>query len=167
VIGLEPLLHLPTVFWDIPAMRKEALALKDSAHIWESEHYTIRGCPTGEQTPILNNTYDSFLRLYGDCGMVSRSYLYIDKDSDYMWHTDNEISKTTGNTDKDVKCAINIVVLGEESSVEFLDYGEYNYIAALFNTSHLHRIKPVSDRILCKISFRDLHFSDVINKIFL
>jgi len=166
VIELEPLLHLPTVFWDIPEMRKEALALKESAYVWQSEHYTVRGCPQGDNTPILNNTHESFLKLYGDCGMMSISYLYIDKDSDYMWHTDNEISKRTGHTEKDVKCAINIVVLGEESDVEFKDWGEYNYTAALFNTSHLHRIKPVSDRILCKLSFRDLYFSDVTNKIF-
>lgn len=162
----EPLIHLPVVFWDIPAMREEALAVKESAYCWKTEDYTVSGCPVGDNTPQLSQTYYDFIELYGDCGEVSVSYLYIDKDSDYMWHTDNEISKRTGHTEKDVKCAVNIIVLGEESCVEFDEWGEYGYTAALFNTSHLHRIKPTSDRIICKISFRDLYFTDVINKIF-
>ena len=98
----EPLIHLPIVFWDIPAMRKEALAVKESAYCWKTEDYTVSGCPVGDNTPQLSQTYYDFIELYGDCGEVSVSYLYIDKDSDYMWHTDNEISKRTGHTKKDV-----------------------------------------------------------------
>ena len=64
-----------------------------------------------------------------------------------------------------VNCCINVVITEDGSECEFLDHGLYKYTAGILNTSHLHRVKPSSTRILARISFMDMIYEEVVHRI--
>ena len=170
---LEPLTDIESVFWDSKALLNEAVELQDHAvsPIFNIPHmnyeYVVPGLTLtmSEMTPELKRFADDFRTEYGDLGDVKFLYLYIRAGEEYPWHVDNVISQSTGQTTKETKCAFNILLRGEENEVEFDGWGSYRYKASIFDTSTRHRITPATDRIMCKVTFKDLEYSEVVSKI--
>jgi len=163
--SLEPIKRLTKEFWDVDALRKEALVEKQNAHLFPTSATTIRAVPMSERTPELTLMYKAFCEKYPyDFGIVSCSYMYIDAGEEYPWHTDNVVGMRVSDLPP-VQCTINILVEGSETAVEFQNLGEYTYKAAVFNTSLMHRITPKTDRIITRISFREMSYEDVVQRI--
>ena len=71
------------------------------------------------------------------------------------WHTDP----------KEMKCAINFVISGNQSPITFKD-AEYMYEAALVDVSTVHMVKPQpTKRILFKLCIDDLTFEEAKEKL--
>ena len=170
---LEPLTDIDSVFWDSEALLDEAVELQEHAvsPIFTVPHtgyeYKVPGLTLtlSQLTPELQRFADDFRLEYGDLGEVKFLYLYIRAGEEYPWHVDNIISQSTGQTTKETKCAFNILLKGEENEVEFDGWGSYSYKSSIFDTSTRHRITPTTDRIMCKVTFKDLEYSEVVSKI--
>lgn len=163
---MEPLIKIKDVFWNREDLLQEAKLLKETSYVFGTPPKIVRAFPMNERTPCLLKFYKDFEKKYGsNLGEVSVSYMYIDAEEEYPWHVDEEITKTTGNNPKGVLCAFNVLLLGDENKVEFKDVGEFSYKAAIFNTSHMHRVAPSTDRILCRIGFRDLSYEEMVRKV--
>lgn len=170
---LEPLTEIESVFWDSDALLTEATELQEFAvspifTIPDTGYeYKVPGLTLtlSQMTPELQRFADEFGLEYGDLGEVRFLYLYIRAGEEYPWHVDNVISQSTGQTTKETKCAFNILLKGEENEVEFDGWGSYSYTASIFDTSTRHRITPTTDRIMCKVAFKDLEYSEVVSKI--
>lgn len=161
----EPLTRLTEQFWDVDALRREALEQKQSAYLFPTKAVTIRAVPLSDRTPELTRMFKEFTKKYGDnFGLTSCSYMYIDAGEEYPYHVDNVVGQKVSDLPP-VLCTINILVEGSETAVEFKNLGEYTYKAAVFNTSVMHRITPKTDRIIARISFRELSFEDVVQRI--
>lgn len=163
---MEPLFHIKKQFWDKDELLEEALEVKQKSYTFTNGITIVRAYPMNEYTPALLKFYKTFTdKFKGDWGEVSVSYMYINAGEEYPWHSDEEVTKKTGNNTKGVLCAFNIILAGENDEVEFKDVGKFTYSSAVFNTSHLHRVSPSSDRIIARIGFRDLSYEDVVRKI--
>ena len=163
---MEPLFHIKISFWDKEELLSEALEVKQKSYSFTNGVSIVRAFPMNEHTPALVKFYKNFLDTFkGDWGEVSVSYMYINAGEEYPWHIDEEVTKKTGNNVKGVLSAFNILLAGENNEVEFEGLGKYKYNAAVFNTSHLHRVSPASDRIIARIGFRDYSYEDVVRKI--
>jgi hypothetical protein len=130
-----------------------------------------------DHTPLLSKMLKNFQDTYGDLGSVSAKYFYIDAGSDYRYHVDNEWAdyyNTEGMDQKSldlfrkkvsINCCINVVLTDDESECEFKDVGKFKYTAGVLNTSHMHRVKPDTTRILGRISFSDAIYEEVVHRI--
>jgi hypothetical protein len=146
---MNPVYPLRRRFWDAWNLRTEARKVKDNALKFP---YTL---------PELQKFRDNFLEDHPmDWGEIAVSYMYID--SEYPWHVDDEVTKR-GNA-KGTQCAINIILEGHNAAVEY-ENGKYIYEAAVLNTSELHRIIPVDERVMARISFKDKTFKEVVEGI--
>lgn len=162
---MEPIYHLQRAFWDYDSLRAEALEVKKEALVFDTAKAIVRAVPVSSRTPALAKMYENFKNQYPyNFGTVSLSYMYINEGEVYPYHVDNVASIAVSNL-KPVLCTINILVSGEENEVEFEGLGKYRYSACVFNTSHMHRITPKSDRIITRISFRESTYEDVVTKI--
>lgn len=161
----EPLTRLTEEFWDLDALRQEALEQKQGAYLFPTTAVTIRAVPLSDRTPELTRMFKAFIKKYGDnFGLTSCSYMYIDAGEEYPYHVDNVVGQRVSDLPP-VLCTINILVEGSETAVEFKNLGEYTYKAAVFNTSVMHRITPKTDRIIARISFRELSYEKVVQQI--
>lgn len=162
---MEPITKLTDTFWNEKGLREEALFQKQNALLFPTKKVTIRAVPMTERTPELTRMYKAFCEKYPyDFGIISCSYMYIDGGEDYPWHVDNVVGLRVSELPP-VQCTINILVEGSETAVEFENFGEYVYKAAVFNTSIMHRITPKSDRIITRLSFREMCYKDVVRKV--
>ena len=162
---MEPIFHLQKEFWDYASLKEEASVLKQEALVFETSKAVIRAVPMSSRSPALKKLYVKFLEKYPyNFGQISMSYMYINKGEVYPYHVDNVASTAVSNL-KPVQCTINILVSGEDNEVEFEGLGKYKYKACVFNTSHMHRITPQSDRTIVRISFRESSYEDVVRKI--
>jgi hypothetical protein len=139
-----------------------------------------------EQTsPMLLQYYNNFKEWFGEAGYTHCHYFYIDGNANYEWHRDNILkdisidqealltaqgggkqpTSTEGVSDFPVNCCINVVITEDGSECEFLNSGLYKYTAGILNTSHWHRVKPTSTRILARISFMDMIYEEVVHRI--
>jgi len=140
-----------------------------------------------ENTPVLAEFYDNFKEWFGETGWTHCMYFYLDGGADYEWHRDNilsdikfnpkEILAKEGNSaNHDLKtpaessnfpvnCCINLVITEDGSECEFMDHGLYKYTAGILNTSHWHRVKPSTTRILARISFLEMIYEEVVHRI--
>ena len=156
-----------STFRDSGKLRTEANNVKDKAYkipyTYKGKDYgVITALPYNEFTPELTKFRESFLEQYPlDWGEFAVSYMWID--SDYPWHVDNEVTKSQHNR-KGVKCAINIILEGHNTAVEY-EEGKFIYEAAVVNTSKLHRVVPETERVMARISFKDKTFEEVVKGI--
>ena len=116
-----------------------------------------------DETPILNQYLNNFVERYGNFGRMIAHYFYIDEGMNYVWHRDNKPTSTTESFP--VQCCVNVIVTDDGSECEFLGHGTYKYTAGVLNTSHLHRVTPVRNRILARISFLDSIYEEVVHRI--
>ena len=165
---MNPVYPLRRRFWDAWNLRTEARKVKDNAlkfpYTYKGEDFgVITAVPLLPQSdlPELQKFRDNFLEDHPmDWGEIAVSYMYID--SEYPWHVDDEVTKR-GNA-KGTQCAINIILEGHNAAVEY-ENGKYIYEAAVLNTSELHRIIPVDERVMARISFKDKTFKEVVEGI--
>tara|TARA_B110000967_G_C18897525_1_gene571853 strand:- start:492 stop:1037 length:546 start_codon:yes stop_codon:yes gene_type:complete len=158
-----PLYYITNEFWDKEALLSESLECKVNALEWTKSGAIVRAVPMSEKTPALVATYNKFMELYPhDWGDTIGSYMYINAGESYPWHTDVDAQNKMSIAPKGVLCAINIVLTGEQNSVDFQGKGSWHYKAALFNTSETHRISPTTDRIIFRISFRDKSYEEAV-----
>ena len=163
-----PVYPLRRRFWDAWKLRTESRNVKDKAYkipyTYKGKDYgVITALPYNEFTPELAKFRESFLEHYPlDWGEYAVSYMWID--SDYPWHVDNEVTKSQHNR-KGVKCAINIILEGHSTAVEYEGGRKYIYEAAVINTSELHRVIPADERVMARISFKDKTFNQVVEGI--
>jgi len=164
---MTPVYPLLKSFWDSEKLRTEAINVKDKAYkipyTYKGKDYgVITALPYNDFTPELAKFRESFLEHYPtDWGEFTTAYMWIE--SDYPWHVDNEITKSQYNR-KGVKCAINIILEGQFTAVEY-EEGKFTYEAAVLNTSILHRVNPDKQRVMARISFKDKTFEEVVQGI--
>lgn len=122
---------------------------------------------SADNTPVLNDLKESFITSYGNLGTVGVQYLYINGGSNYQYHRDNNVHRAGLSWAKktSINCCLNIVLTDDEAECEFKDVGKFKYIAGLLNTSHLHRVKTISTRILARITFYDAIYEEVAHRI--
>ena len=168
---MNPVYSLDQPFWDVDKLRAEARDIKAIAY---KIPYTYKGKPYGhivaypykhfqpELTPELTKFRSSFLESYPiDWGDFTTAYMWIE--ADYPWHTDNKVT-TSQYTGKGVNCALNVLLGGESAAVEYR-VGTFVYDAAVLNTSEEHRVTPIGERVMARISFKDKTFKEVIEGI--
>ena len=180
---MNPVYRLQRCFWDVEKLRAESIAVKEIAY---KIPYTYKGKPYGhivalpfkeyqpELTPELTKFRSSFLETYPAIpserglvgwGDITTAYMWIE--ADYPWHTDNAVT-TSQYTGKGVNCALNVLLDGAEAAVEYNINGQISshlYESAVLNTSELHRVNPVGQRVMARISFKDKTFKEVIEGI--
>lgn len=67
---------------------------------------------------------------------------------------------------KEMKCAINFVIYGNESPITFKDAGDFYYKHALVNVSKMHAVRAQRQkRILFKLCINDLTFEETKEKL--
>ena len=120
-----------------------------------------------DNTPLLSKMLKNFQDVYGDLGTVYAQYFYIDGGSDYRYHVDNNLPEATNDFAKNisVNCCLNVVLTDDGSECEFRDVGKFKYTAGVLNTSHQHRVKPATTRILSRLAFLDAIYEEVIHRI--
>lgn len=157
------------VFWpNRELMRIEAESVKDKIQTYQVEgrHAVTKTHDMGEDTPYLRQMWEGWQKLFGDFGDCTVTYFYISGEEDYDWHIDTYISMEHTGKSKPVLCAMNIVCTDENIPAQFHAHGEMAYTAALFNTSHLHKVDPQGkDRILARITFRDCIYEEVLHRV--
>jgi len=163
---LYPLTDHP--FWpDRKLMKEEATVVRtDDEQFDPTKKSSIKVHLMGADTPLLQQMWDNWCSLYGDCGDATVYYFYMNPEMVYDWHVDTLIT-TDHTSTKAALCAMNVVVTNEETPAEFAGLGEMSYTAALFNTSHMHRVVDTrgETRILARITFRDWIYEEVLHKI--
>lgn len=162
-----PLYRLEHVFWPSrELMEQEALSVKDDIVQYDvRDNATIKTHEMSDRTPYLRQMWQGWTDMYGDFGDCTVTYFYVEPELDYDWHIDTYIS-TDMTAKKPILCAMNIVCTDENVPAEFHGYGEMAYTAALFNTSHLHRVDPQGkQRILARITFRDHIYEEVLSRV--
>lgn len=170
-----PFYNIENTFWpDRQAMRKEAEAVRSiPGHgltyeaVLEGDTVLVDWKIAHENTPLLTEMLANFQSIYGDLGRVGAQYFYINGGSDYRYHVDNDLPEATNEFAKkiSVNCCLNIVITDDESECEFLDVGKFKYTAGVLNTSHPHRVKPATTRILARIAFLEAIYEEVVYRI--
>ena len=173
-----PFYNIENEFWpDRKLMREEAERIRHSssehgltykAELVEGNTVLVDWRNAHENTPLLNQMLENFQKIYGDFGRrTGAQYFYIDGGSDYRYHVDNDMPRATNESAKNigVNCCLNIVVTDDESECEFKDVGKFKYTAGVLNTSHLHRVRPATTRILARIAFLDAVYEEVVYRI--
>lgn len=172
-----PFYNIDRPFWpDKALLLEEAIAVRhlpDNRIKYDVGLKHDRGTVTMDwqfshnKTPVLNQHFDNFVSRYGDFGKTLAHYFYIDAGADYEWHADNNVpgSKTEWGKHLPVNCCINVVLTEDDSECEFLGIGKFKYKAGVLNTSHMHRVKPDTMRILARISFLDAIYEEVVYRI--
>ena len=167
---IHPLYQLDNVFWpDYKQMCEEAVSVRSKLDTYDptaDKNSTIKVHYMADDTPLLNNMWQGWTERYGTFSGVTVSYFYIDPGMEYGWHIDTNISQDMSGKGS-ILCAMNIVLTDtHEAKTEFLGLGEVEYTAALFNTSHVHRVHIGNvPRILARITFRDTIYEELVHKI--
>lgn len=171
---VNPLFPLRKVFWDIEKLKAEAQTVKGNAlemPIYDGDKrmgiVTALPATPAYEPPELINLRDSFMEQYPiDWGEVTPVYMWIN--TVYPWHVDNkpnaQWSKHKG-AGRLPHCAINIILEGGAAPVEFKGWMPQLYEAALLNTSVPHRVTPLEERVLGRLSFKDKTFEEVVEGI--
>ena len=168
---MNPIYVLDRKFWDLDKLRAEARTVKEHAlemPIYDGDKrmgiVTALPATPAYEPPELINLRDSFIEVYPyDWGEITPVYMWIN--TVYPWHVDNKPNaqwakhKGSGRLPH---CAINIILEGGAAPVEFEGYKETTYEAALLNTSVPHRVTPLTERVLGRLSFKDKTFEEVV-----
>lgn len=168
-VRVHPLYKLDKkVFWpDRAEMVKEAQSVRTKLEEYDpTETARIKIHKMADDTPLLTQMWEGFSELYGDFGDSTVTYFYIDAEmGDYGWHVDSQISSDM-TSKKPILCAMNLVITDEHIPAEFWGLGESHYVAAMFNTSHVHRVNTRGEnRILARITFRESIYEEIVHKI--
>lgn len=86
---------------------------------------------------------------------------------EYYFLTQKEGTEVKHHIDAGVSCAINIIVSGKQTPIDFKDYGKENYKIALLNVRKSHGV-PVQvgeDRVIFKIRFINHSYEEVRDKL--
>ena len=86
---------------------------------------------------------------------------------EYYFLTQKKETEVKHHTDPDISCAINIIISGKETPIDFKDYGKENYKIALLNVKKIHGvpIQKGKDRVIFKIRFTNHSYEQVRDKL--
>lgn len=86
---------------------------------------------------------------------------------EYYFLTQKKGTEVKHHIDAGVSCAINIIVSGKETPIDFKDYGKENYKIALLNVKKTHGvpIQTGEDRVIFKIRFINHSYEQVRDKL--